>query len=330
MFEQKGAGYRIRLGGADIAVEGEVMTLALGGKSYAVCLRPVLDGFKLPISGWTEEGSALLGELRDCGYRVKLTAGASWLEYTIDGSSSLHGEIRYFAGTELVDSVVRGFLPDHYNRVFQSGESAEFVFSATAKESQFDRGLERIWMTCPAPKTLAFRDKWAEAGPWWGMIVPDPLPVRETVATFRQGRFDIAFTHFYGAAYEGRFPRVQFHFGLETEDSVLDRYVAYYRDSGYMREGGEWFDWWSRPIFCTWGAAGVSGAKLRLRAQSADGGHANGLGRKPGGQDGRPSVYADRRFALVRSLWGIRRASAAVRRHRFLPKADRIGQGARP
>lgn len=253
MFEQKGAGYRIRLGGADIAVEGETMTLALGGKTYAVCLRPVLDGFKLPISGWTQEGGAMLGELPDCGYRVKLTAGASWLEYTIDGSSSLHGEIRYFAGTELVDSVVRGFLPDHYNRVFQPGESAEFVFSATAKESQFDRGLERIWMTCPAPKTLAFRDKWAEAGPWWGIVVPDPLPVRETVATFRQGHFDVAFTHFYGAAYEGRFPRVQFHFGLETEDAVLDRYVAYYRDSGYMREGSEWFDWWSRPIFCTWG-----------------------------------------------------------------------------
>ncbi|THF76739.1 alpha-galactosidase [Cohnella fermenti] len=229
------------------------MTLALGGKSYAVCLNPILDGFPLPVSSWKREGESLLGELPDVRFRVKLTAGESQIEYTLDGTSSFHGEIRYFAGTEWTDSVVRGFLPDHYNRVFQSGESAEFSFGAAAKESQFDRGLERIWMTCPAPKTLAFRDKWADEGPWWGVIVPDPLPTYETIAGFRQGRFDLAFTHFCGVAYNGRFPKVQFHFGLDSETAVLDRYVDYYRENGYLRERGQGFEWWSRPIFCTWG-----------------------------------------------------------------------------
>lgn len=219
-------------------------------------LNPIIDGCERHVKEWflDSDGVTLVGALDGSSDNVKLTVQGSSLSYSIDGRCDITKEIIYFANSQLTDHVVRGFLPDAYNRVFLPEESVTFSYSATAKESQFDRQLNYIWMTCPAPKALSFCNKWSrDSGNWWGLMIPDPLPLYEVVGDFRQGAFQLAFTHFDGTCYEGRYPRATFHFGLDDENGILDPYVDYYRQNGYLDEQKKSWDWWSKPLFCTWG-----------------------------------------------------------------------------
>jgi len=154
----------------------------------------------------------------------------------------------------LKDTVVRGFIPDNYNRDFYPHENVRFAYSATAKEPQFQYGLNRLWVTCPAPKVLAFRNKWETENVYcWGMMIPGPLSVYEILADFNQARFELTFSYFHGSANNYEFPKVIFEFDLNGENNILKRYLNFYRMKGYIDDNKQMANWWSKPIFCTWG-----------------------------------------------------------------------------
>ncbi|MNO34210.1 Melibiase [compost metagenome] len=254
MFISSAQGYTSQVGSAAISVSGDKMTFTYGEQTHTLKLNLEINGFMLQITAWRLDQGVLFGQLDGSDLEVKLSAADQVLEYTIAGTSDHYASIGYFTGSSLPDTVLRGFLPDYANKLFQSHESVTLSYSATAKESQFDRNLQPIWMTCPAPKTVAFNHKWTyEDQNWWGLILPDPLPVFEAVINKQEDRFQVAFTYFHGASYQFKFPRIQFHFDLCSEEAILERYLDYYKSRGYLDEQAPYYEWWSRPLFCTWG-----------------------------------------------------------------------------
>lgn len=255
MFTYVNNAFALKIGSTAIEVDRNLMCIKNGHTMSNLNLNPIIDGFLYEIDQWDrKENNILEATLKGGEYSILLYVKENGIEYSISGRCGNIKELKLFPGTYLGDTVVKGFIPDHYNRIFTPFEKVRFAYSATAKEPQLNYGLTRLWVTSPAPKVLSFINRWeAENGEWWGLMIPGPLPVYEILADYDMANFQLTFSNYLGTAINSEFPKVIFEFGLKNGNSILDRYLNYYKEKGYIDENKKMYDWWARPIFCTWG-----------------------------------------------------------------------------
>jgi hypothetical protein len=236
---------------------GDVLELYRGQeRKLSVNLVPEIDGKRIAVSRWCCLGNQYIGEAGD-NSRIVVTVSGKSIQYRVDGNFGYVDRLTYFGNT-LLDQVIfcRGFSNDRNNVMDPANSPFEMrVGASTNPVHQRDSMCEQTWHLTPQPRAFGLRLKGLrdEEFPWIGMSIPGALPVVCTVFKCKSVLFDITFEGYYAANNSGNLPAVYIVVDLEDGCSILKEHATISHVLGLIRRDKPYYEWWSRPILCTWG-----------------------------------------------------------------------------
>ncbi len=148
----------------------------------------------------------------------------------------------------------RAFVPDVFNRRMNPWVS-QSVTIATAIDTDAQRKAGVLtFVNAPAPKVAAFRLEGgsSEGKNWLGIAVPGALPCAAFEYHVAEDRVRVVVQH-WTPLVDGDAIELWLRAGLGSDEEALTLAVEAERNNQRDRSGPPSAEWWSQPIFCTWG-----------------------------------------------------------------------------
>jgi hypothetical protein len=190
------------------------------------------------------------GKTADPQVDVEILMWEGGVSVELKGPFQHADSIQYFSGSTTLGLYGRAFVPDADCRLFETCGKEDFYLTNSGKLVQEKHTTPDSWMIAPPPHVISFGD---EQSGWFGLSIPEPLPVVSTRISCEKQGFGVTFNSYSPAHREGRLPLVFIDTGLDDSKAILDRHCAHARQLGLLDSNRRHYAWWHNPVYCTWG-----------------------------------------------------------------------------
>lgn len=179
---------------------------------------------------------------------IEMCEGGCRVELQVD--FPVVGRVSYFSGSQIFTQYGRSFIPDADCRIFEISAQEDFYWTNSGMILQKKVNKEDLWMIAPPPHVISFGH---DTTGWFGISIPEPMPVSHTQLSSHQGNMSIHFDNYSSSHDEGRLPRVYIQTELPNSKAILDRHRDQAATLNLLTPNKKQYDWWHNPLYCTWG-----------------------------------------------------------------------------
>jgi len=212
---------------------------------------PAVDCVELAVDRWQPGEHKLTGYGN--GFTIQVSVENDKIAYAVKGSFAYCERVDYFGrGTNLRAALFQSFNKDRGNQFETFSPMDVSVCVSNSPVGQRERREQQTWQLAPGPRACSYRHVHAADGdkPWLGYSIPGALPVGATV--LRQDG-SVTFEAYYAGNQGGNLPTVYLLPGLSDSYEILARHAELSAALGWVAAHKPYYEWWSRPLFCTWG-----------------------------------------------------------------------------
>jgi hypothetical protein len=204
------------------------------------------------VVGVNESDGKIIGRTEDPKIYVEISFTDTGISVELKGSFSDVDSVVYFCNSEVFCQYGRAFVPDAGCRIFETIGEEDFYLtnSGILLQNQIGKDALDLWMLAPPPHVFSFGDN--ELG-WWGISIPEVMPVVYTKISCRNKLFNISFHDYSSKSNFGRMPRIFIDVDLENSKDILDKHACHASELGLIDKNKKSYSWWHNPVYCTWG-----------------------------------------------------------------------------
>lgn len=201
------------------------------------------------VTGITRDDNGYTGTTNTPGISVKITSAGNGVCVELQGAFDGAMTVSYFCDSEINAQYGRGFVGDDDCRLFLTRDNENIYMTNSGMYLETIVKKHALWMVAPPPNILSFGD----GNGWFGLSIPEPMPVVYTHAECKQSVFTLNFSSYSAAHDDGRMPRVYVDAGLADSKSIIDMHLKHAVDLNLTDKNKQTYSWWYNPIYCTWG-----------------------------------------------------------------------------
>ncbi len=191
-----------------------------------------------------------VGKTQDPRVQVLIQACEGGCRVELQTDFPVSGRVSYFTGSRITAQYGRCFIPDADCRIFEISAKEDFYWTNSGMILQKKVNKDGLWMIAPPPHVISFGH---DTTGWFGISIPEPMPVCHTHLSSHRGRMTLHFDHYSSSHDGGRLPRVYIQTGLPDSKAILDRHCALAGALGLLTVNKKQYGWWHNPLYCTWG-----------------------------------------------------------------------------
>lgn len=195
-------------------------------------------------------GAGYVGKTQDPRVQALMEACDGGCRVELQADFPVSGRVSYFTGSRVAAQYGRCFIPDADCRMFETSATEVFYWTNSGMILQKKVNKGDLWMIAPPPHVISFGH---DATGWFGLSIPEPMPVSHTQLNLHDGSMTIHFDNYSSSHDEGRLPRVYIQTDLPDSKAILDRHRVLAGSLGLLTPTKKQYDWWHNPLYCTWG-----------------------------------------------------------------------------